>query len=328
MKRCLIYVDSENIKNSMELLEVARQIYKSKSYESYCVIVNSAHEQAIGLFDNVIKVDNQKISLYDFKTLTDILLDIHRIFDFDLILIPGTWAGRMLAPRLAVRLHTGLTADVTEIRQSKDGLELVRPAFSGRLLAGIKNKGEGPIMLSVRQNIFKYEPISTADTKLIKFEYDKPINVGIKQISVFNKANSYDIRDSKILISGGAGVGGGFNLLQILADELGGTVSASRQIVDRGIANRHIQVGQSGKTVSPTLYMALGIFGAIQHVEGLKNVENIISVNTNRNAPICSISDIVVEGEAIEFINMLIARIRKYKSEVNEPSESSKYKLY
>jgi electron transfer flavoprotein alpha subunit len=124
------------------------------------------------------------------------------------------------------------------------------------------------------------------------------------------KTIHYDIRETDVLISGGAGVDD-MKELEVLATLLKGDVSASRSVVDKGMVSRALQVGQSGKTVSPTLYIALGIHGALQHVEGLKDVSYIISVNTNRNAPICSISDIVVEGDALTFVQRLVKRIEK-----------------
>ena len=120
-----------------------------------------------------------------------------------------------------------------------------------------------------------------------------------------------DIRESEVLVSGGGGVLRHFGKLELLAKELNGMVAASRRAVDSGLAPRQIQVGQSGKTVSPRLYVAIGISGSIQHVVGIKNAEHIIAVNSNRYAPICSIADIVVEGDATEFIEKMVERIRK-----------------
>ncbi|MBC7959465.1 MAG: electron transfer flavoprotein subunit alpha/FixB family protein [Vallitaleaceae bacterium] len=321
MKKCLIYLDSDQMQNSLDLLEVARQMYPSEPYESYGVVVNASYEKANGLFDHIIQIHDSKVESYDLKAMTKVLACVHEHFKFDGILIPATWSGRMLAPRLAIRLHTGLTADVTEIRHNEGVLELVRPAFSGRLLAGIVNTSDGPVMMSVRQNVFSYDQEKNKETKTIDFPYQSIGEIGIRQVSVTEKVRSYDIRESEVLISGGGGVSNGFKRLHTLADALNGEVAASRRIVDKGIATRHIQVGQSGKTVSPKLYMALGIYGAIQHVEGLKNVDHIISVNTNSNAPICSLSDIVVEGDALTFTDMLVERIRKYKSEIGNKEE-------
>jgi electron transfer flavoprotein alpha subunit len=314
MKKCLIYLDPDQIQNSLDLLEVVRQMYLSEPFESYGVAINVANLETHGLFDHMIQVHNEKVVPYDLKTMTDLLASIHEQFKFDAILIPATWSGRMLAPRLAVRLCTGLTADVTEIRYKDGVLELVRPAFSGRLLAGIVSTGTGPVMLTVRQNVFRYEHGIVKETRMINYDYQVTKEIGIRQAGVVEIAKSYDIRESEILISGGGGVIRGFHRLESLSKALNGQVAASRRVVDKGAATRNIQVGQSGKTVSPKLYMALGIYGAIQHVEGLKNVEYIISVNTDTSAPICSLSDIVVEGDALVFIDLLVDRIRKYRS--------------
>lgn len=316
MKKCLIFLDSEQIQNSIELLEVARRMFPDEHWVSYGVAINYSPLEAHGFFDFIIQVHAQNIKQYNIKEITNAISDIHKQYNFDVILIPATWCGRILAPRLAVKLQTGLTADVTEIRHKEDTIEMVRPVFSSRLMAGIVNKGNGPVMMSVRQNVFKYTHKTNKQTQFVEFDYLSDEQAGIRQVSVYEKSQSYDIRESSILVSGGGGVGKDFYRLEALAEVLKGHVAASRRIVDKGIAPRSIQVGQSGKTVSPKLYIALGIYGAIQHVEGLKNVDCIISVNTNTNAPICSLSDIVVEGDALLFVDLLTERIRIYQNEV------------
>ncbi len=318
MKKCLIFLDSEQIQNSIELLEVARRMYPDEHWESYGVAINYSPLEAHGFFDFIIQVNAQNIKQYNVKEITNAISDIHKQYNFDVILIPATWCGRILAPRLAVRLQTGLTADVTEIRHKENNIEMVRPVFSNRLMAGIVNKSNGPVMMSVRQNVFKYIQNKNKQTQLVEFDYLSDEQAGIRQVRVYDKPQSYDIRESSILVSGGGGVGKEFYRLEVLAEVLKGHVAASRRIVDKGIAPRSIQVGQSGKTVSPKLYIALGIYGAIQHVEGLKNVDCIISVNTNINAPICSLSDIVVEGDALLFVDLLTERILKSMQYQNE----------
>lgn len=237
--------------------------------------------------------------------------ELHRIYNFDSVIIPATHVGRMLAPRFAMRLDVGLVADVTAIGHMDGVIEMVRPAFSGKIMAGIVNNGAAPLMMSVRQDVFTYVSDSLKETKIIDY---KPVNIlasKIKRIEKREKERSLDIRDSEVLVSGGGGTVRNFKELNHLAEALNGQVAASRKIVDRGFASRSIQVGQSGKTVSPKLYIALGIHGSIHHIEGLKNVDYMISVNTNKNAPICSLADIVVEGDAIEFIQKLVAKINK-----------------
>jgi len=217
----------------------------------------------------------------------------------------------MLAPRLAMRLNTGLVADVTAIRHEGDQLLAIRPAYSGRIMAAIEFVGDGPVMMSIRPGVFHWDRPTDKNTQT---EIMTPANVcagTMRRLAVKTKEQTYDIRESDVLVSGGGGMIGHFHELQRLAQTLGGQVSASRKIVDQGIAPRSIQVGQSGKTVSPKLYLALGINGAVQHVEGLRQVKNIISVNLNKNAPICSLSDIVVEGDAVTFIHKLVEKIEQ-----------------
>lgn len=311
MKKCLIYLDYSQIQNSFDLLEVARQIYIDEEYENVGVVFNADFHVECKAFDKIIYVKHPEIKNYDQVAVTDVMSELQNINNFDSILIPGTPFGRMLAPRLAMELHTGLVADVTAIKNSNSGLEIIRPAFSGRIMAGIKCVGDGPIMMSVRQNVFKYEGEYNKVTETIVYHPESVSDGGIQCLNIKEKEEIYDIRESDILISGGGGVIRNFDTLKKLADALNGQVSASRKIVDKGIAPRSVQVGQSGKTVSPKLYIALGIYGAIQHVEGLKQIENIISVNTNKDAPICSLSDIVVEGDAVIFIEKLIKRIKE-----------------
>ena len=294
--------------------EVVRQLYRDGCCETYAFCCNQPAAAAVNRFDYVFSVQDDTLQSRDIVNMTNCLEELHRAYDFDSILIPATWLGRMLAPRLAMRLGVGLVADVTSIGYNDGELEMVRPAFSGKLFAGVTNKNCKPVMMSIRPNVFTDTLKHTKDSEIIYF---RPVSLkpgGIKLLEAKEKEKAKDIRESEILVSGGGGTAGHFEQLYLLADELNGLVSASRRIVDSGIAGRSIQVGQSGKTVSPKLYIALGIYGSLQHMEGLKNVESIISVNTNRDAPICSMSDIVVEGDSKEFIEKLLAKILDNKN--------------
>ncbi len=311
MKKCLIYLDSTQLQNSIDLLEVSRQIFEGQDVETYGVVINHTNTEDYSYFDKIISVVHKDIVDYDVVAISQVMFELQNQFRFQCLLIPATPFGRMLAPRVAMALGVGLVADVTSIKVEGDQLEMIRPAFSGRLLACIKATSDEPVMMSVRQGVFSYEDSMKKNTEIIVYKPDVILNGGIQVLKVRPKNISYDIRESEVLISGGGGITKDFHKLDILAKLLGGQVSASRKIVDKGLAPRSIQVGQSGKTVSPNLYIALGIFGAIQHVEGLKNIDTIIAVNKNRNAPICSLSDIVVEGDAAEFIDLLSKKIAK-----------------
>lgn len=316
MNRSLIYFDEEDFQNSIDLLEVVNQIYKDSEYETYAVCFNCNPGAVYGQFDYLIAAQDEKIKNYDIVNITNCIEELQNIYDFDSILIPATYLGRMLAPRLAMRLRVGLVADVTAIEHNSGSVEMVRPAFSGKVLAGIINKNCKPIMMSVRPNVFVNTLSSSKKTQTICFRPASIEPSKIRLLETREKEKAKDIRESEILVSGGGGVVENFEHLYLLANELNAMVSASRKLVDSGIASRSIQVGQSGKTVSPKLYIALGIYGSLQHIEGLKNVENIISVNVNKDAPICSLSDIVVEGDAIEFIDKLIEKINKSKNKL------------
>lgn len=313
MKKSLIYVEQNHFQNSMDLLEVVRQVYDAEEYETYGVSFDASCNEAVGLFDYLIEVADRRIRSYDVISMTNVLEELQRFYHFDSILFPATQLGRMLAPRAAMRLQVGLVADVTAIRHKNGVAEMVRPAFSGKIMAGIVNRNRVPLMMSVRQNVFSYQAESQKQTEKIKYSPIRLEDSKIELIEIREKEKTGDIRESEILISGGGGTARYFPKLKGLADELNAQVSASRKTVDSGIAPRSIQVGQSGKTVSPKLYIALGIKGSLQHMEGLKNVENIISVNTNRDAPICSRSDIVVEGDAGEFLERLTDKIKQEK---------------
>jgi electron transfer flavoprotein alpha subunit len=313
MKKSLIYLDAESIQNSIDLLEVADLIHGKDDVETYAFSIGRYPNEVNGKFDGIFNILDASIQPYDVQNITNCIEELQRIHIFDSILIPATYIGRMLAPRLSMRLHVGLVADVTAIDHNDGVLEMVRPAYSGKIMAAIVNKGRVPIMMSIRQNIFTYTTTIAKPTRVIDVTPTTTQSRKISLLEVKVKEKTLDIKDSTILISGGGGVLENFDRLDELANELHAQVSASRRIVDSGLATRKIQVGQSGNTVSPKLYIALGIYGSLQHIEGLKNVESIISVNIDKDAPICSLSDIVVEGDAIEFIQKLVEKIRNEK---------------
>jgi electron transfer flavoprotein alpha subunit len=164
-------------------------------------------------------------------------------------------------------------------------------------------------MMSVRPRVFTYREPVVKSAEFIDVDVQDMQTPGVRLIERREKSVARDIRESQVLISGGGGVIRDFHLLERLAEALNGMVAASRKAVDMGRAPRAIQVGQSGKIVSPRLYIAIGISGSAPHVAGIRNAEYVISVNANRHAPICSMSDIVVEGDGRAFVEGLLERI-------------------
>ncbi len=318
MKKCLIYVEENYPRDAVDLLEAVDRIYGSGNAKVYGFGDEEVLGSLEGYFDVLIPSGKEQLDPYDIKTLTSRLEELHEAFRFDSILILATHLGRMIAPRLAMRLQTGLVADITGVNVDGDRIELIRPAYSGKLMAAITVRGTGPMMMTVRQKVFQWEKKRVSDSQWKSFEFkDSGVgpekNTSLELLRAEEKEDFTDIRESEILVAGGRGTASYFEELESLAKVLNGQVAASRKIIDQQIAPRRIQVGQSGKTVNPKLYIAIGISGAIQHIEGLKNVEHVIAVNKNSRAPICSIADIVVEGDGKEFIEKLLRRIRHGK---------------
>ena len=309
MSKTLVYFDNGNLALCMDLLAAAGKM--DSGGKAYALCINHRAEELAEIsakFDYVLRVHDQRIQPYDAANIARIIEEVHRIHNFDIILLPATYYGRAIAPRAAMRLKTGLTADVTNVGAD----QLIRPAFDGKILAGIANKDDArPLMATIRPNVFKHKPGHGKNAETINHTPASFRPGGLTLLESRDKPPSKDIRGSRVLVSGGGGVASDFHRLDALAQALGGQVSASRNLVDSSVAKRALQVGQSGKTVSPDLYIALGISGKLQHVVGLKNVKHIIAVNTDKNAPLCSMADIVVEGDAVQFVEKLIEKLNE-----------------
>lgn len=311
MNKILICIEAGNTKYYKDLINISNKI--DKNSEIWAIVFSEGIDFENCDIDKVITVKCSQSDIYNNKVIAEYIKKIHDKENFDYVLFSATALGRMIAPRVAMELKTGLCADVTEIGKNGEDIVMVRPAFEGKLYASIICDTK-PVMISVRPMMFKEDEklCNTRTTNIYEDSITSKGSVVIKD--KYKKPKNKDIRTSDVLVSGGSGIKNQFEKLYTLADNLGGNVSASRWLVDRGYVKRDIQVGQSGKIVSPKLYIALGIHGASQHVVGLKNVQHLISINTNKNAPICFISDIVVEGDAITFIEMLNKRIEEINS--------------
>ncbi|MBR6490660.1 MAG: electron transfer flavoprotein subunit alpha/FixB family protein [Muribaculaceae bacterium] len=271
--------------------------------------------------DEVIVVDT--VELKDFlseqysQAVSQIILDRKP----HIVLYGATTIGRDLAPRLASRLKTGLTADCTklEIQPVKDEEKefcMTRPAFGGNLMATIVCPNNRPQMSTVRPGVMQKMKRDASRQGVVtvfepKFDTSK-FKVKVVETIKADKEIA-DIAEAKVLVSGGRGVHDkeGFNKLQDLADVLGGQVASSRAMVDNGVMPHECQVGQTGKTVRPNLYMACGISGAIQHLAGMEESDFIIAINKDKYAPIFSVADLGIVGDLHKIVPMLTERIKK-----------------
>ena len=223
-------------------------------------------------------------------------------------------------PMLSARLGCGLTADCTELAIDPESKRLVqtRPAIGGNVMADIKTKGRAPQMCTVRPKSKRpLSPDASRGCEVVRF---KPADDAMRSLIKFigfdaEKSVGLPLQEAEIIVAGGKGMKNAKNFAKLaeLAELLGGTVGASRMAVDLGWAPYSAQGGLSGKSVTPRLYLAFGIAGAVQHIAGMSGAETVIAVNTDPEAPIFRVADLSVQGDAMEVLNALIAAVKKYK---------------
>ena len=269
--------------------------------------------------DKVMVVDHDLLKDYMTEPYTEAITAIIEKEKPSIMLIGATTIGRDLGPRVSARNRTGLTADATKLEISDDEaheFRMTRPAFGGNLMATILCKNHRPQMSTVRPGVMqKMAADNSRKGEVVNFEVNfnlEKIN-RVKLVKTVHEAKTVtDISEAKILVSGGRGVGtkDGFGKLEALAKELGGEVSSSRAMVDAGVMPADRQVGQTGKTVRPQLYMACGISGAIQHLAGMEESELIVAINKDKFAPIFQVADLGIVGDLHKIVPMLTERLK------------------
>ncbi|MHB1313869.1 MAG: FAD-binding protein [Christensenellales bacterium] len=271
--------------------------------------------------DKIILAEHELLQHYTTDGYTKVFVDIVNDLKPEIILIGATNIGRDLGPRLAARLNTGLTADCTKLDIDKERRLILqtRPAFGGNVMATIITPNHRPQMSTVRPGVMKKAVCDrTRKGAIIKPAFNlaaSDIHTSVVEI-VKTARQLVNLIDADIIVSGGRGVGGpeGFKVIEELAEALGGVVGASRAAVDSGWITQDHQVGQTGKTVRPKIYIACGISGAIQHLAGMQTSECIIAINKNSDAPIFRIADFGITGDLFRIIPLLIEEINKAKA--------------
>lgn len=307
-----------------ELLGIGRELADARKTKLAAIVighdVSELAQQYIAYgADKVIIADCEWLTDFNEENYAAALEKLARQHKPEIILCGATIWGRSLIPRLAVRLHTGLTADCTklEINTITGNLLQTRPAFGGNIMATIVCEKHRPQMATVRPRVMKaLKPENSRSGEIIianLSDLDRPLRRAriIEHIDEIHDMVS--ITDANIIVAGGKGLGGAepFDMLSELAVLFGGVVGASRAAVDAGWIPYAYQVGQTGKTVSPRLYIAVGISGAIQHVVGIQSAEKIVAINKDRDAPIFKIADYGIVGDLFEIVPQMIYRMRK-----------------
>lgn len=272
--------------------------------------------------DEVLVVDNPLLKDYTTDGYTTAICEVLNDIKPGIFFIGATFIGRDLGPRVAARLSTGLTADCTSLDVDVETGDLLatRPAFGGNLMATIACPDHRPQMATVRPGVFSKLPANnngyTVSTIQVNLK-DSDIRTKIVKVVKENK-NIKDISEARVLVAGGRGVGSkeNFDMLKALADEFGGSIAASRAAIEKGWVDKDYQVGQTGKTVRPNIYIACGISGAIQHVAGMQDSDLIIAINKDETAPIMKVADYAIVGEVSKVVPELISQLKNIKEEM------------
>ena len=339
-----VFVYAEQVDNKIstiafELLGKAKELAGKLDTQVTAVLVGYevkelADQLAEYGADRVIVIDDPELKDYRTEPYAHALASAINEYKPDIMLVGATAIGRDLGPRVSARVKTGLTADCTvleigdfpinaipgkEDEQKHNQLLMTRPAFGGNTIATIACPNNRPQMATVRAGVMqKIDPIKGATAEVVEYNpgfvpNDKYVEILeiVKEVS-----DVVDIMDAKILVSGGRGVGSAenFKLLDELAEALGGTVSCSRAVVDNGWLAKELQVGQTGKTVRPQVYFAIGISGAIQHTAGMEESDIIIAINKDETAPIFDVADYGIVGDLNKIVPLLTAKIKEAKA--------------
>ena len=326
-------VDNEISSIAFELLGKAKDLAKDLNTEVTAMLLGSgikglADQLAEYGADKVIVVDDPELKDYRTEPYAHALASIINKYKPEIVLVGATAIGRDLGPRVSARVATGLTADCTVLEigdfplqavpgqeQLHNQLLMTRPAFGGNTIATIACPYNRPQMATVRAGVMqKIDPVKGA--KAVVEEFNPGFTPDNKYVEILDIVKSVvdtvDIMDAKILVSGGRGVGSpeNFKMLEDLAEVVGGTVSCSRAVVDSGWKPRDLQVGQTGKTVRPNVYFAIGISGAIQHVAGMEESDIIIAINKDADAPIFDVADYGIVGDLNKIVPKLTEALK------------------
>jgi electron transfer flavoprotein alpha subunit len=335
-----VFVFAQQVDNvldgvAFELLGKGRDLANDLMTDVTAVLIGSgikglAYQLAEYGADKVIVVDDPELKEYRTEPYAHALASVINEYKPEIVLVGATAIGRDLGPTVSARVKTGLTADCTSLEigdfplvatpgkedeQKHNQLLMTRPAFGGNTIATIACPDHRPQMATVRPGVMqKIEPKKGAKANVVEFNPGFTENNRYVEILKVVKAvkTTANIMEAKILVSGGRGVGSkeNFKILEDLAEVLGGTVSCSRAVVENGWQPQDLQVGQTGKTVRPQIYFAIGISGAIQHVAGMEDSDLIIAINKDEDAPIFDVADYGLVGDLNKIVPALTAALK------------------
>lgn len=305
-------------KVSFEAASLARSLANQLGMEAEALVVgneisnlNDLSKYGIG---KVIHLKNQLLTDYSPSAYSDAISAYAKESGTKILVFPNTAMGVDLAPRVAVKLNSGIVMDCMKIEVKDNQIIATRPVYAGKALIDVKLTSDVKIF-TIRPNVFKPQLVDSTSALIEEKQIENP-NLKSKVTSFKKSEGKLDVAEADIIVSGGRGMKGpeNFHLIEELAEVLGAAVGASRAVVDAGWRPHREQVGQTGKTVSPSLYIACGISGAIQHLAGMSSSKYIVAINKDKDAPIFNVADYGIAGDVFEILPALTEEIKKLKS--------------
>lgn len=307
--------DNQLKKISFEVAKAGSELAAKVSGEVEAVVVGNdiTELSKIGNFgvNKVTVLKNNDLVEYSSSAYSKVIADFADEINADVLFFGNTSLGKDLAPHVAVKLDAGIAMDCIEINDKDSAIVATRPIYAGKALIDVKVNSDKKIF-TLRPNVFNPGEPGSNESEVVVKQIDSP-DLSTKVIETKKAEGKLDVAEASIIVSGGRGMkeAANFKLVEELADVLGAAVGASRAVVDAGWRPHAEQVGQTGKTVSPNLYVALGISGAIQHLAGMRSSKYIVAVNKDADAPIFQVADYGITGDVFEVVPALIEELKK-----------------
>jgi len=304
-------------RSTFETVSAANKLASELNLEAEAVVVGNeiSNINDVGNYgiSKVVHLKNAELVNYSSSGYRDAIVNYAKEVDADYIMLANTSWGKDLAPRLAVKLGAGCLMDCVKLDTSSGDLTATRPVYAGKALVDVKFIS-GKRVITIRPNVFKAQLSDNTSVDITVNEVSSP-NLKTRVVEFKKSEGKLDVAEADIIVSGGRGMKGpeNFYLIEELADSLGAAVGASRAVVDAGWRPHGEQVGQTGKTVSPSLYVACGISGAIQHLAGMSSSKYIVAINKDKDAPIFNIADYGIAGDVFDILPALTEEIKKVK---------------
>ncbi len=305
-------------RSGLEVASIAAELAKDLGTSADAVVAGDAisnlNEISKYGIQKIFHLKNDQLSQYTSSGYTEAIANLAKEIDYDILILSNTTLGKDLAPRLSVRLDAACVVDCVKLNVTGGELILTRPTYAGKALIDVKLLSDKKV-ITIRPNVFKAKVSEAPSSSEIAVKEISSVNLKSKVTSIQKSEGKVDVAEADMIVSGGRGMKGpeNFHLIEDLAEALGAAVGASRAVVDAGWRPHSEQVGQTGKTVSPTLYIACGISGAIQHLAGMSSSKYIVAINKDKDAPIFNIADYGITGDLFEIIPALTNEIKKLK---------------